>query len=565
MWPSRYFAYYPVAPLPTEGSVSGHLMASPPPPLATPSFRDSFYQAFSMGAPTMVSHLFIMGNVFGSAIILSRLGQDVLAASTLIEMMQAIATDLGAAWLTPVGIKAGHHDERSDFSKAGMQLKRGWVHALIITGTIIPVFLFLEPILIAAGIPSAVAKVVQTYFHGFLPGLPATACLLVNRHWLNGLKWTWAPAIINGINFGMTIGFAYMLANGVGVIPALGPFGVGLANTIAVWPCFIASMVFIFNFRGFERMPRLKGIFGDRFPSLEKYFKRHTDSVFSFLFSLNQWGGIGSLMKMGIPMLVGALTDFSLLLTLNLLAGKFGEDVLTAQGIANEYMLIGLTLMLAVCEIVSILMERTLADKRPEQVRHFFISGLIMAGSVAAVGMLLLAAIPEKLFFLLYQDDYSDPELVNLFKTLALITGGILCLEVFRFVSIGSLIGVHDASAATKISLLYFIGMGIPALLVSDLVFNVDIVTLNIIRAAVIALCAVTMLGRWINESRLVIQLEKGVETPADPRGLALVLACLIRCFGKDAYAKQEAVDQATELQYVQAPSTQPLLAPAPS
>jgi MATE family multidrug resistance protein len=442
--------------------------------------------------PLVGSRLLLMANLFASALILAAIDEDNLAAAGIIEPIQGILISAMVYALGAVYLHASEPDAKQHYKTAGIYLRQGWVYSLLVGFGLLPFTLNTGPILKMMGQSDTIASISQEYFNGLSIGITPVFGLFANNSFFNALKRPNATLVTSIFTVAITLGFGYSLTLGKWGAPKLGAFGLGLANSISAWSCFLGSTAYLAISKNFKRY---------------RIFSTHCGDKLSHLWAL---------IKTGTPLAITNLVDLISAMSTMFLTGYVDERYLIPQGTVTQYILLSLTQVFAISEATAIIVKRQRAIGNTAVIKKVPNMGVVLGGVTSSLWLTAFATMPKPMLSL-FRDDI-EPDLVSLFGQIGLINAiGMLVGDTARLIYTSAEASVDDLKASTKINASSLLGVGVSLAVAATLVMGLDpvetVLAINLIRYASIALGAALINRRWTIEST---EIQGGITQACD-------------------------------------------------
>ncbi len=264
-----------------------------------------------LGAPMVMTQLFIMGNGFLDTAMAGRYSSVDLAGvslgGALLWPLFMLMSGITMAMMPMVAQLSGARR----VGESGVIIRQGIWLALANAGVGILILRNVEPVLSWVGMDAEATRIAADYLKAAAWGLPAVFVYVALRHTCEGLGHTRPPMLIAGIALLLNIPLNYMLIYGAFGFPELGGVGCGWATAAVMW-IELGMMAYVTR-RPFFRATRV-GVGGFRpDPAL-----------------------LWRILKLGLPIGAAVFLEMAVYSVITLLIGRLGVSELAAHSIAGN-------------------------------------------------------------------------------------------------------------------------------------------------------------------------------------------------------------------------------------
>jgi MATE family multidrug resistance protein len=365
---------------------------------------------------------------FITTLFLAHLGSHELAAGAVVQWI--FFTMMVVLWGTLCAVSvliAQKHGEKDDKSVAKI-LRDGLVLAILF---FFPAFILLRniaPILAFTGQDAATIALAVDYMHGLSWGLLPDFIGLVLMQFLIGLGHTRTNLFFTLIWVPLNILCNYGLIFGKFGFPALGMAGIGWGTTLAYWVLTI-------------------------FLVLNKSYRRYFDGV--FIFAKPRF--LVELCQIGIPMGSMYCIEIAYFLTLTLLMGRLGSDILAANQITMQYLGEASVATFSVAQAITVRMGHMIGGGKIYLAERAVYIGIV----ISIVFMLFVGGIyyysPTKLIELdLSLDQANNSGIITYAIQFFAIAAVFQVIEAVRITLFGALRGLKDTRFTLLTSVISF-------------------------------------------------------------------------------------------------------------
>lgn len=376
----------------------------------------------------------IAGGVINS-IILSRLGPDTVAASSLIFSTQTFLTVIPSVTLYAEGglISQAHGQGRN--SDVGSLYRSSLSLATILSVPVVILMEFSEPILVAFGQEKNLAKIAQDYFRGYVFVVPLSLWLEASRQLLLGISKPGSVLALTCINTVLTSALTYVLALGKLGSREYGVVGQPYAEAISSTIVFAALLLYFRlnkSFSGYE-------MFKTRFKEMLGFLKQ--------------------LCSVGLPIAIQVGFDLGMVELMTLMIGRLGRDSLIIRQVSQQFGSLFIVPFLAVAQTATVVCGQLVGEKRFSDVRRTGNIAIIIGLGLGLVALTVFTSVPRQLLST-YVDlnDINNANLIKMVRPALGIVGGTLVADSVRYVLGGTLRSYNDTQFPVVSSV---VGLGV--------------------------------------------------------------------------------------------------------
>lgn len=476
-------------------------------------------------SPILLLNLSNVARDFGAGYIMSRVDDQgkTLAASAYISTVQLFLMTIGMSMLFAMSSLVGRNygeiiatqynpqltkedKERHIQEKKllmGMTLQQASLLGLGISLPIMGIMWKISPILQLFKQPDEYAQITSDFFFPFLFGVPATMTITALRLFLLSINDRKPVVAINLSGLGLALTLGYGFTTGSLGLPKMGAAGMGLALTIRAWSSLVCYLVYL---------------------ALKNAIKPY--QIFQCRVRENL-APLKNIVTTSLPIAIQIGGEISSLLVNTMLSGHFGTVALSAQNITSHYLSLAIAPVISFSESATILVaqergQRNYTDMK--KIGHASIIGSAMTSSLIFV-ILSTCALPLAKIFLSPQDP-NRSAILDLTRTLLIITGGTQILDAIRQTAAGASRGILDTTIPMLYGLACIWVVGLPSSLLLAFPANLEVTGLALGHGIALLFAAITMSKRWHNKS------SEAVTTGIVTEGVKLSKLCS-SCFGR--------------------------------
>ncbi|HLB57429.1 MAG TPA: MATE family efflux transporter [Gammaproteobacteria bacterium] len=375
---------------------------------------------------------------FTSTIFLAHLGVHELAAGAIVtRIFFTLMVVIWGALCSVSVLVAQKHGAKEDKSISDALRDGLWLGLLLM----IPAILLLwniAPILLLAGQDPTTVKLAEDYMRALAWGIPPDFVGLILLQFLIGLGHTRTNMIFTFLWVPLNIISNYVLIFGKWGFPALGIAGMGWGTTFAYWILVFILTAYLLLSRHYQRYFR---------PMLQWSPPR-------FLIELS---------KIGFPMGAMYFVELAYFLVLTLLMGHFGTQILAANQIALQYLMLLGALSFAMAQAVTVRMGHAIGANDISSAERAGYFGIYIA-VIFMIGVALCYwFFPEKLIALDFNGEGAkELDVVRVAKNFLAICAVFQIVEAVRIVLFGALRSLKDTRFTLFASIISFWGIALP-------------------------------------------------------------------------------------------------------
>lgn len=426
--------------------------------------------------PYSATGLLINAGSFVNVLILSKLGDEVLASTALISVTQLLTTATAKASLSSTSVVAARKLENPD--TLGVVLQQSWVQSSI-ESIFFASFLGLsEQFFLLTGQKPNLSKIAGDYLKVYIIALPALLGLKSNEMFAIGTNHPKLVLVFNGLHNITTLGLTYVLALGKFGFPKLGINGGAYATALSSW--------FYFS-------------------TMTLYFRFHKDFRQFRIFSLTQkerCNTLKTLFAVGIPLGLQVCIEYAFIYAKTLMAGNLGQEALSAEQIVTQWASLFLGINGSIATINGVMSSSDITKNQALNLRNIGFSGLMLSSTVSLVALILFATAYRPLsspFINTSTDTYE--KVMGLVKGLFLVNGINEIVDAISKTSTGSLRGFYDTAIPMLYSLVGLWLVGIPTSYLLGFTAGIGVSGFAMGRVIGLSTASVPQFFRWYKKS----------------------------------------------------------------
>lgn len=276
------------------------------------NFKQSLKEFLPLAIPFSLTTLVSLVSMVVGIMMISRLGETYLAASALMLSVQAIVLTLFNSVLFSVGVIASQSIGDGKYSDVGKIYRDSLIIGVTLSVIGVVVVLLAPMYLLLLGQDSRCVMLSNEYFKGFILGIPATLIMTSSTQILLACGKSKIILLITVINSLLNIILSYVFIFGLGSFFVMKSFGFGLAFTVSSWISAIIYIIYLKNEKSLSKFCLFE---------ISKSLRSH----------------IVSILKIGVPISIDLGIEQIVLVSLTMIVGWAGTEMLAAHQIVNQY------------------------------------------------------------------------------------------------------------------------------------------------------------------------------------------------------------------------------------
>jgi multidrug resistance protein, MATE family len=397
----------------------------------TLNMRQAIKETVWFSVPLVGFRIMAAINNFLAMILIARLGQKELAASSLIASSQLTLNVTGWSIIFAVSIIVGFAIGQKKFEDLSKILHQSWLLSLLLSIPMTLICWEIGPILRFFGQQEDLVQMIQPYFHilafGVLPSLLYMSVL----QFITGLAKARIVLLFVLLNTFVIVFFGYALLFGKMGFPRLGLIGMAYINTFSWYFALAQSLFYLWINPEFKSMRLFQFVRSNLF-----YFKKT--------------------LKLGVPMSIQLAAELSAFSFSIIMVGWINQTSLAASQIVIQLNMIALMLPFGIMQASSVLVGRAFGEGNHTATRVYGEAGMLSGLAVTIVIAAVYLLFPEALMRF-YHVNVADPAnftLVHITTILFAIAAFSQIFDGLRNIATGALRGYHDSVAPMWIGIL---------------------------------------------------------------------------------------------------------------
>lgn len=316
----------------------------------------------ALAVPLILTGIIQSSLGFFETIFLSRLGEDVMAAGSLVNWLFGVLIALLFGVFSAINILIAHKHGAKDKSGIILVLRDGLLLALALTIPAFILFWHTASILSLLGQSPQLTALANLYLHALAWGVFPKFVIIVLFELIIGLGHSRTLMIINLISIPVYLFTSFALIFGKFGLPALGIAGAGWGMTISDWMQTAVLLLYLFHSEAYKDY--IRAIFTFKKPS--------------FLLEI---------IHLGIPIGVMYCIEVGFFLAMILILGTFSIQALAANQITMQYLGPLMGIIFSIAQAITVRMGHQLGAKEQLAAKYTAYTGMGLS-----VGSMIVAA-----------------------------------------------------------------------------------------------------------------------------------------------------------------------------
>ena len=369
---------------------------------------------------------------FISSLLLSRLGEEMLAASPLMLLSESLIDSFAMFLLSGMTVKIAENSSAEESHKVGEIFRQGILLALFLSIPAVSFALFADKIMLLIGQEESLAQDVGKFFKAYAPGMPALMLMNAQITTLVGLRHTKPALAVTILQFAVTGGLGYAIILGNFGFQEMGIVGFGITRSIAAWLSSIGLFLYLRFKPGYRHY---------------QFFNRQLRGTFHWL---------KEIVKIGGPLAVLAPTEQAGRLLSIIIIGLLGKEALAAEQVVIQTISLLMAFYITGQTIMSAHVATAIGRDKYKNARLIGNTEIVSSTLISVTGALTFALMPTTLarLFISDIDSSKNEKLASQISWLFAIQGVNLVFETVRQLSLGALKGTSDTLDSMLIGVL---------------------------------------------------------------------------------------------------------------
>ena len=383
-------------------------------------YRRVVCNIFSVGLPFMIQTTADIGNQFLNLFLISRLGEQSLAAMGLATAVFSAVGAIDGALLVPLNNLIGIEYARGNTEAISVLVQRGWLLSIILTVPATIVYLAIRPILTSFNQPPAVVDLVNTYLFPYAFSVLSARWNDVNMALLSATGRQKALSILRTLTDSIGVGASFFLVYGIpGHFAGLGMLGAGLSMLIQRWSNLACTLIYIkcFANMGGYRLFTFQG--------------RQSAGVFK------------KMLNVSAPVLLLSMLKTPITFLETIFIGLLGTQSLAFNTIAEIFSSVAAPPLVAVVRGSSIVVSQKYGARQYMDMRRHVNVAFVTSTVISLLPLITFSIFSNPLMRVFMQGDAS-PAMIELMRDIFIVDGIKHFVDNLGAIANGSLMGVLD-------------------------------------------------------------------------------------------------------------------------
>lgn len=316
--------------------------------------KSHFKQSINIALPMVLSQIVITMNNFGSTIMLSHLGHNVLAASALLFAVSTSIIVIVISVLFSSSLLISRLYGAKHYSDIGKLVQQAWLLGIGLSLIVIAIYLNIKPLLLLLGQKSSLVTIIQPYFKYAIFSIPPMFLNVTTKNLCYATNKQRYALYSSIVNVTLSLSLGYVLIFGKFGLPAYGVAGWGIAISLANW---ISSSLLTILVASTKDMKKYK------------LFNRHSHHGLEYL---------KKLFVIGWPMSVQMAAELLSLFVITMMVGLMSNIDLAAMQITMQYMLFLLIPVMGFANATGVLVGQSYGRNQFNEINKLFLANLLL-------------------------------------------------------------------------------------------------------------------------------------------------------------------------------------------
>lgn len=388
--------------------------------------------------PMSLSQLINVSSGFLCMSMLATLGHEVLAASSLFFALQTTFIVIGISFLFSISVLVGYDWEKQDYSRIAQIMQQGWLIALLISISLILLFLNIEPLLLYFGQKKELADKVQAFFKGYAIATPFLMLFVANQQLCYGIHQQKIAVLNSLVGVVVLLITAWILILGKFGILSLGTAGLGYAIACQYIFACMFSFLLLYCHPAFKKLS---------------------------LFSFKNWQGhhFKHMLAVSWPISLQIITEMPSFSLNAIMMGRMGVFALAASQVVTQYVFLLLIPLFSLAQALGILISQARGRGAFHEVKQLGYIGIVTGFILSSLFGTLFLIFPKTLanFYFDVQSP-ANAETLSLTIGLFAIAAFSQLFDALRNIVTGALRGLLDTRFPMLVAMGTIWGVGLP-------------------------------------------------------------------------------------------------------
>lgn len=375
---------------------------------------------------------------FFETIFLARLGQQTLAAGSLVSWLFGTIVVILFGTLGAINILVAHKHGENDQEGIALIARDGLVLGVLLVIPTFILFWYISPIFLLFGQDEATVSLAQSYLHALAWQLPAFFLTMACLEVIIGIGHARLILLFSIFSVSLNIIWSYILVFGKFGFPTFGIAGAGWGMTISAWVTAFILFAFIFAIKNYR-------------------------NYFRYIFNFKKPTYLFELLQIGLPMGGMYCIEVAFFFALTLCMGLISSQMQAANQVALQYLGLFMSIIFSMAQAVTVRIGHLLGAKELVAIPKVNYIGIIIASIITTFVAIFYWKLPDILISIDF--DVLNPknfEIVGEIKKLLIVCGLFQIVEAIRITLFGSLRGLKETKFTLLVSFISFWCIALP-------------------------------------------------------------------------------------------------------
>ena len=321
-------------------------------------------------------------------------------------------------------------------AEVSISLKSGLLLSVILTATLLPIFFWMDGLLLKANQDPETVVLAVEYLDALKWAMLPTLVLLVLRSLVSAFGDTRSVMVMSIVTVILNVPLSYLMAFKL----EMGLAGLGYGTALAAFIVMLGYGYWVFSCNKYRNY--------NPFTNWHEY----------------RLGILVPLLAIGVPIMIATLMEHALFSTAALLAGTLGAVSLAIHQIAMQCLNLSWNVAFGLSQAVSILVSQHVGQQEPAMVKRYAKQALLLVTVTSALFGAFLIAKPEFLTFVFnVEGDALAEELVAALPSVMIMVAACFVVDAWQLAAISILRGMKVVKAPTVTTGIGYWLIGLPS------------------------------------------------------------------------------------------------------
>lgn len=396
----------------------------------------------SLAVPLIISQLVAQMLVFTDVWMMAQLSILAIAGGGLGAAVYSIVFTVAGstvgcvANLIAIAYGKRMKDTQQGDAEVSISLKSGLLLSVILTVTLLPIFFWMDGLLLKANQDPETVVLAVEYLDALKWAMLPTLVLLVLRSLVSAFGDTRSVMVMSIVTVILNVPLSYLMAFKL----EMGLAGLGYGTALAAFIVMLGYGYWVFSCNKYRNY--------NPFTNWYEY----------------RLGILVPLLAIGVPIMIATLMEHALFSTAALLAGTLGAVSLAIHQIAMQCLNLSWNVAFGLSQAVSILVSQHVGQQEPAMVKRYAKQALLLVTVTSALFGAFLIAKPEFLTFVFnVEGDALAEELVAALPSVMIMVAACFVVDAWQLAAISILRGMKVVKAPTVTTGIGYWLIGLPS------------------------------------------------------------------------------------------------------